>query len=364
MIIWLDLYILVALFALVISLVLTIIFRQIALSISFVDKPSIQNHKKHAKPIPLMGGVALCLSWTITIIAGFLAVAYSSLPYIPTTIISELTSMSQLKERIIAIIVGGILITLLGLIDDKHPMSAKVKFVGQFIIVAGIVSMSDIRISLFVNSSILGWILAVLWILIIINSVNFFDNMDGLAVGTSAIAFLFFALIGLLLKHYFVASLASAGLGACIGFWFFNFNPASIFMGDAGSHFLGYILGITGALSTFYKPGTTSTHLAVLVPLFILAIPLYDMASVSIIRMKAGKPIYVGDHNHISHRFCKMGMSKKSAVACVHILAVVIGLSVLPMIWGDYRTAIICLVQGCIILLLISRLQCAGKETK
>ena len=128
-------------------------------------------------------------------------------------------------------------------------------------------------------------------------------------------------------------------------------------MGDAGSHFLGYSLGVTGALTTYYQKGLTLTPFSVLIPIFVLAIPLFDLLSVVVIRLKTRKPIYIGDNNHISHRFHKMGMSRKNAVLCVHLLSIIIGLSVLPLLWGDNLTTIVCFLQACIILTLVSVLQ-------
>jgi len=220
----------------------------------------------------------------------------------------------------------------------------------------------DIKISLFINSPIINSILAVLWIVTIINAINFFDNMDGLAVGIAAIAFTFFTIAAIIYNHNFIACLGAAGIGTTIGFWFYNQSPASIFMGDAGSHFLGYALGVTGALTTYYQENITLTPLSVLIPLFILAIPLFDLLSVIIIRVKNNKPIYIGDNNHISHRFFKMGMSRKNAVSCVHLLSIIIGLSVLPLLWGNLLTTIVCLLQACIILILVSVLQYTAQK--
>jgi UDP-GlcNAc:undecaprenyl-phosphate GlcNAc-1-phosphate transferase len=106
----------------------------------------------------------------------------------------------------------------------------------------------------------------------------------------------------------------------------------------------------------------SNTHLPILIPVFILAIPLFDTAAVVAIRLYKHKPIYIGDHNHISHRFVAMGMSRKRAVFLVHLLVVMIGLSVLPLLWGDERTAVVSLVQAGTILLLVSILQYSVSE--
>ena len=246
---------------------------------------------------------------------------------------------------------------LLGLIDDRYNMSAKTKLGGQILIAAIAVTWGGAKLSMFPNVPGVAWCLSVFWILVVINSINFFDNMDGLAVGTAAIAMIFFTLAAAVNQQYFVAALGASAAGACIGFWFYNHSPAAIFMGDSGSHFLGYMLAIISIKVTYFQAGISTTRFPVLIPLFILAIPLFDSIAVIIIRFCKKQPIYIGDHNHISHRFVEMGMSRRRAVFMVHLLALTVGLSVLPMLWGDERTTIVSLIQVCTILLLVSLLQ-------
>ncbi len=358
---WLFIYLLIFLCSLFFTIILTPVFKKIAISIGVVDIPSQQKHKNHSRIIPLMGGFAMCSAWLITIIAGFLTpLIFKS--NISRYIAGDISGIFITQKRIIVITLGALLITLLGFFDDKKAMSAKVKFLGQFIIAAFVVTFADINLSLFINSQIITWIITVFWMLLIINAINFFDNMDGLATGIASIAFFFFMTIAIIFKHYFIAGLSATGLGAAVGFWIFNHSPAKIFMGDCGSHFLGYTLAITSALTTYYQQGITQTQFAVLIPLFVLAIPLFDLLSVVVIRIRIHRPIYIGDNNHISHRFNQMGMEKKTAVLCVHLLSVIISLSVLPLLWGDIPTAIVCLIQACVILLLISIIQYFAKK--
>lgn len=358
---WLFIYLAIFVCSLFFTLILTPVFKKIAVSIGLVDTPSLQEHKNHSEIIPLMGGFAMCSAWLITILIGFIApLIFKS--DIPRYMAGDIGGMFITQKRILVIALGAIFITLLGFFDDKKAMSAKIKFLWQFAIAAFVVTFADISVSLFLNSQIITWIITVFWILLIVNAINFFDNMDGLVSGIAAIAFFFFVTIAIIFKHYFIAGLSAAGLGVASGFWVFNKTPAKIFMGDCGSHFLGYTLAITGALTTYYQQGITQTQLAVLIPLFVLATPLFDLLSVIVIRIRIHKPIYVGDNNHISHRFNKMGLGKKTAVLCVHLLAIIVSLSVLPLLWGDIPTAIVCLTQACVILLLISILQYSAKK--
>ena len=360
---WWSVYLIVFLFATFLSLILTPFFRRIAVWTKTLDKPVAQTHKNHKTATPLMGGFAMCAAWLITLLVGIYSPIFLAKQNFSQLVLDNLSGVFEVKSRLLAILIGGVLITLLGFIDDRKYMSAKFKLLVQIVIVTFVVWYGGIRVTLFIQNPIINIILAVLWITTVINAINFFDNMDGLAVGVAAIAFVFFTIAAIIYSHNFIACLGLVGTGTAIGFWFYNHSPASIFMGDAGSHFLGYILGVTGALTTYYTEGLTITYFSILIPFFVLAIPLFDLLSVVIIRLKIKKPIYVGDNNHISHRFCKMGMSRKNAVLCVHLLSIIVGLSILPLLWGDKLTTAVCLLQVCIILTLVSVLQYTARKS-
>jgi UDP-GlcNAc:undecaprenyl-phosphate GlcNAc-1-phosphate transferase len=248
---------------------------------------------------------------------------------------------------------------MLGLLDDKVSLNAGIKFAGQFVIAALAVTLGGVKISFFFNDPVIIWCLSVFWIMLLINAINFFDNMDGLAVGTVTIAIALFAAVAALNQQYFMAVLGALTCGIGVGFWFFNHSPATIFMGDSGSHFLGYVLAVMSAGVTFFSRDYSLTRFPALIPLFILAIPLFDTLAVVLIRLRNHKPIYIGDHNHLSHRFVKMGMSHKRAVQMVHLLVLIIGLSVLPLLWGEFRIAVVIVVQAALMLLFISLIQYA-----
>ena len=135
-------------------------------------------------------------------------------------------------------------------------------------------------------------------------------------------------------------------------------------MGDSGSHFLAFLIAYISTKVTYFTPGVSSTKLNILIPLFILAIPLLDTLTVVLIRLKNHKPIYVGDHNHISHRFWHMGLSRANAVNMVHLLSIIAGLGALPLLRGDLFTSILLVVQGLMLYLMICFLQYAVKEEK
>ena len=176
---WWNIYILVSSFSLVISLMITPLFKKLAIQINLFDKPSEQSHKKHTSAIPLMGGAAMCITWCITLLIGLLAPSILPIDQLPQTIIESLSGIDDVKAKIIIIMIGGILITLLGFIDDKYNMSAKTKFLCQVIIVALVVIFADIKITLFIHSDIINLLVSILWIVVIINAVNFFYTNSG-----------------------------------------------------------------------------------------------------------------------------------------------------------------------------------------
>ena len=205
----------------------------------------------------------------------------------------------------------------------------------------------------------LVWGASVFWLMLLMNSINFFDNMDGLAVGTITIAMGFFCVIAALNNQYFIAALAAMSCGVTAGFWYYNTSPAMIFMGDSGSHFLGYLAAVISAGVSWFGIDYSLSRFPILMPLFILALPLFDTGMVVLIRTCRGKPFWIGDHNHISHRFVRMGLSRRQAVLLVHLMALCVGLGILPVFWGDFRTAAILVAQAFLFLLVVSILQFA-----
>ena len=212
---------------------------------------------------------------------------------------------------------------VLGWLDDKHELKAGPKFFGQFLI-ALLVAAAGVRITLFIPSLLFSYAVTVLWMLTLINAFNFMDNMNGLCSGLGAVAAFFFALSAAVQDQYLVTTLALIGLGSFLGFLPHNFPKASAFLGDAGSHLVGYLMAVLAILPHFYSEQNPS-KLAVLSPLLILAVPLGDMAWVVLLRTRMGKPFWIGDTNHLSHRLTRRGFSKSTAVLVIWLMAAICG---------------------------------------
>jgi len=361
---WIEILVIIFLLGTFLSLFLTPIFMKIAIKTGFYDLPRCQEHKKHKEPTPLLGGLAIFAAWALSICLCVLIARTNMIHGLEENVKTNMTGILSVSKNLFFIILSAFLAVLLGLYDDRWNMRAITKLMGQIVIAIIAVTWGGVKISLFIPFPILSWLISVFWIIAIMNAVNFFDNMDGLAVGVAAISFSLFSFASFVSGQYFVSALGAVSAGASFGFWFYNHSPAQIFMGDSGSHFLGYLMAVMGVLVTYYNPNITLTKFSILVPIFILAIPIFDLFAVVVIRLSKGKPIYIGDHNHISHRFVAMGMDRKKAVLMVHLLSLTIGLSVLPILWGDMRTVIVSSIQALTILLLITLLQIEGKKER
>lgn len=231
--------------------------------------------------------------------------------------------LSRRALELAGILAGAVGMLAVGLVDDKRELRPGPKFAGQFLI-ALLVAASGARITLFVPSAVFHYAVTILWILSVINAFNFMDNMNGLCAGLGVIGAWYFAMIAAADGQYLVALIAFLTCGALLGFLPFNFPRARAFLGDAGSHLVGYLLAVLAILPHFYNPSHVR-KLAVLIPLLVLAVPLLDMARVVLLRWRLGQPFYVGDNNHLSHRLVKLGLSPTRAVLLIWLLAAAFG---------------------------------------
>jgi UDP-GlcNAc:undecaprenyl-phosphate GlcNAc-1-phosphate transferase len=220
--------------------------------------------------------------------------------------------------------------SFLGLWDDRWALSPLFKFAGQVIVTIALI-LSGVQVNLF-GALPLNIIATVLWVLYITNAFNLLDNMDGLASGVAAIASAFFLLCAILNGQYLVGSLSAALMGACLGFLYFNFNPARIFMGDAGSLFIGFVMAAVGIKLRFPDNVDWVTWM---VPVLVLGLPIFDTALVSVSRLRRRVPVWQGGRDHLSHRLATFGWSTKKVVMVLYLVAGILGaagtiLSLLP----------------------------------
>jgi UDP-GlcNAc:undecaprenyl-phosphate GlcNAc-1-phosphate transferase len=309
------------------ALVALPIWRRWCLRTGFVDDPG--HRKIHDSAMPMAGGLAVMTALAIPTIFALIVLWLRHPPQIPPVDDANTALLAYgLRKRsleLAAIFLGAIGMLLVGLWDDKHESRPANKFIFQFA-VAALVAASGARITLFVPNLAFSFVVTILWILTVINAFNFMDNMNGLCGGLGAIGAFYFGLSAATapVPQYLVALIAFLTCGALVGFLPYNFPRAKSFLGDSGSHLVGYLLAVLAILPHFYTRGNAHA-VAVLTPLLVLAVPLGDLVWVVILRWRMGKPFYVGDTNHLSHRLVKLGLTRTQAVLVIWLLAIAIG---------------------------------------
>jgi UDP-GlcNAc:undecaprenyl-phosphate GlcNAc-1-phosphate transferase len=281
-----------------------------------VDDPG--HRKIHDSPIPLAGGFAVLTGILLPLVAGAVCLKLGFVTISSTGLIIHGINRRAVELAVLGL--GAIVITVLGWLDDKHELKPLAKFLGQLLVALAVAAACK-RITLFVHSDLFSYSITVLWLLTVMNAFNFIDNMNGLCGGLGAIGAFWFALIAARNGEYLVGLMGFLMGGALLGFLPYNFPKARVFLGDAGSHLVGYLLAVMAVLPHFYT--RQNPHpLAVLSPLFVLAIPLIDLAQVTAFRTWNRKPFWLGDTNHLSHRLVRAGFRREQAVLILWLGAV------------------------------------------
>ena len=282
----------------------------------------------------------------------------------------HIPGIAKRKFELLGLLLGGTIVFAVGLYDDRYAIRPKIKLAGQ--ILAALVFFvffyySGERTFFFIENPFIIAVLMVVWIVGITNSINFMDNMDGLCSGVAAISLFFFILVTYYLgEQTFMILSMLALLGGILGFWWYNFGPASgkgkIFMGDAGSMFIGFMLACLIVFSTFYN-SQSKTILALAMPMIILAVPIFDTATVVAIRIKRGLPIYQGDLNHFSHRLVALGMTQRTAVLFIYLVTLCTGIGALLLHQVEDSGGLVILIQVGIILCIVLLLERVGRKS-
>jgi len=349
---WKIIYSYIFIFSLLASLILVSISRSFAIKFNIIDCPRSQR-KIHKTPMPLLGGAAMFSAFGLTISFNLWLISFfSGHNIMPEAIVIYLSGIKSISVQLCAILGTSFVLVIMGIFDDNKGISAFIKL-GIEIILASIVFFSGIKISLFVHNQFISWMLTVLWIVGISNAFNLLDNMDGLSSGIALISAIIFFIAACFAQQFFVATILACFCGVLLGFLFFNFPPAKVFMGDAGSLFIGYLLSILTIISTYYT-NSAPTPAPVVMPLLIMAVPILDTVSVICIRIKNRKSIFLADKNHLSHRLLSRGMSIKQTLFFIYLLSFSIGLGALLLKSLNPIGCYIILIQAvCMILIIV-----------
>ena len=315
--------------AFVLSLYLCALIRKWSDALGFLDRPG--GHKGHASPVPLGGGVAI---WLTTLILSLLGMALLAVGrgWLPDPFARYAEGALQ-QSGALALILGlSTLIMGMGLLDDRKALGWRSRL-GVQCGLAIVLAACGLRVTLFglgpLAHPIVGGIVTVLWIVGLTNAFNFLDNMDGLAAGVGLIAAILFAGAQIAVGSLFVPALLMGLVGALAGFLIHNRHPARLFMGDAGSNFIGFLLGSLTVAGTYYRYGPGESRWGVLAPLLVMAVPLYDTTSVMLIRLMEGRSPFLPDRCHFSHRLVDRGLTRPQAVRTIYLVTLAGGLGAL-----------------------------------
>jgi len=287
-----------------ISCAVTPLIKMLARKVGAMDIPK-DERRMHHTPIPRMGGSAIFLGFIVSFL---------------------IFGGKMITSEMQGILLGAVIIIVLGILDDIMTLKALPKFAVQ-IIAAVVVVCHGCRIEHFMGLAMPSWLsyaVSIIWIVMITNAVNFIDGLDGLAAGVSAISAGTMLVVALMLVgENNLAAIASALFGGCVGFIPYNFNPASIFMGDTGSTFLGFMLASISIFGLF----KTYAIISFAVPFLLLGLPIFDICFAVIRRVAKGQSPMHADRGHVHHRLIDMGFSQKQAVAIAYLISALLGLA-------------------------------------
>ena len=310
-------YVLAFSLALIVALVITPGVIWLAGKTGALDAPDAR--KVHKQPIPRIGGLGIYLAFVLAI----------------GGVMSSAALDTEISKGLTGLLLGGTMIVALGLIDDYKNLPAKVKLLGQIIAASVLVIGFDVRID-FISDPFGDYFFfeeyfaipaTIFWIVGITNTVNLIDGLDGLAAGVATIASITIFLVALQQGFIFVAVITAALAGSAMGFLYYNFNPARIFMGDTGSMFLGFILSGVSVIGAVKSAAT----IALIVPVLALGLPILDTTFAIVRRYRGGVPIFKPDKGHLHHRLLALGFSQRQAVLLMYVISALLGLSAVAM---------------------------------
>lgn len=313
------------LLALIMTIYVTPYFIKLALKLKLLDKPGERKIHKYSKP--RVGGSAMFFVFFILLL-----------------------TLGIHRHEVQAIIIGSLLISCIGVLDDIFNIKALVKLLHQ-VLIAYITSSNLIGFGINIEHLYLmpgidiqlGYLsvpFTVIWIVGIINAINLIDGLDGLAGGLSSIAAFTLVIVSLIFGNFIAALFFIILLGVLLGFLRYNFNPAKLFMGDAGSMFLGYLIAVVSIISIW----NADKVLGFTIPVIVLGIPIYDVLTSILRRLKNRKPIFYPDGEHIHHRIMKIGFSHKQTVIIIYLETMILAVFAILMALLNDKIALISFV--------------------
>ncbi len=356
------------------SVILTVVAKKLAIRAGLVAQPAEDRY--HRTVIPLGGGIAIFSTISIIILTAIAVVKFLAVPGYLDWLGQSVTIhtdgfLSKIGQLVIILFVVLVLFVL-GLWDDKKHLSPFFKLAVQFAVAIIAAFFADIRVEFFIESKIITSLLSAVWIVLIINAFNFLDNMDGASAGIAVIASsILFAASAISAAisgqdfQVFIGGLAIVFIGTLLGFLVFNFPPAKIFMGDAGSLVVGFFVALLTLRSTYYYHEAQSGQwYAVFMPLVVMAVPLYDFISVTGLRISQGKSPFIGDTQHFSHRLKKHGLTDTQTVLTLYLATLCTGLGAIFLYQVNLAGAILIFIQTVMVLSIVAIFETTAHNDK
>lgn len=335
--------------------------RLLAERLDFLDRPGA--YKQHARPVPYGGGLVVLLAVVVALlVVRFLAGRWEELGLSFSGILSLPAAETDLPRKLLFVLGGAGFMAAVGLWDDRRPLSPATKFLLQIAAAGAVVFFGDVYVTALVGDTWYMRAATVFWLVLLTNSFNFLDNMDGLCAGTAAVSAGTLCLITPTASQWPTAAAAAAVVGACVGFLRYNVAPAKIFLGDTGSLFLGFLLAGLSVTATYYRYHGSVLGLGI--PLLVFALPLYDTVSVVVLRLRRGRPPWQGDRSHFSHRLTDLGLTPREATATLILAALAVALPATALGELSRARGLLIIGQALLVLTLIALLERAGHKAR
>ena len=340
--------------------------RKAAVKRGFVSKPSADRYNQNV--IALGGGIAIFGTLAFFLLAAIgvvkFVIAPGCLNVFDNSVLVHVEGFLG-KAGDLLVIVGCLFaLFVLGLYDDRKGLGAFPKLAVQFAVAIAAALFADIRVEFFIESRIVTSLLSAVWIVLLINVFNFLDNMDGASAGIAVIAGSILFVAAVLSGQVFIGGLAVVFVGTLLGFLLFNFPPAKIFAGDAGSLVVGFMIGVLTLKTTYYHETAGGGWYSVFMPLIVMAVPLYDFLSVTALRISQGKSPFVGDTQHFSHRLKRHGLSDRQTVLTLYLATLCTGLGATFLYQMNLAGLILVFVQTFMVLAIIAIFETTVKNDK
>ncbi|KPK36931.1 MAG: hypothetical protein AMJ65_15600 [Phycisphaerae bacterium SG8_4] len=352
-----------------VSAALTAVVKKLAVRSDFVCRPAADRYQPDKqRVVPLGGGIAISATLLITILVAMAFMRFLVAPghfaWIAERAAVDAADFLARIDELLVIVLSILALFVVGLWDDKKHLGPFLKLAAQFTVALVAAAFAEIRVELFIESTVISSVLSAFWIVLIINSFNFLDNMDGASAGIAAIVSSILFTAAAFSGQVFVGAMALVFIGTLTGFLVFNFPPAKIFMGDAGSLVVGFFVALLTLRTTYHHEAQSEQWYPVFMPLIVMAVPLYDFISVTLLRISQGQSPFVGDTQHFSHRLKRHGLTDAQTALTLYLATLCTGLGATFLYQVDRIGTVLIFAQTTLVLSIIAVFETTVKNDR